>query len=165
MPYEDIISLMDSPSKEDIALVKKATIFAENVHKDVKRKSGEPYFNHVFETARTLAELKMGAVTISAGLLHDSIEDGVATEKLIKDEFGEEILFLVNGVTKLGKVKYRGAERHVESLRKFMVAMSQDIRVLIIRLADRLHNMKTLQHVRPDKFRSSNEMNQVSVRE
>ena len=151
MPYEDIISLMDSPSKEDIALVKKATIFAENVHKDVKRKSGEPYFNHVFETARTLAELKMGAVTISAGLLHDSIEDGVATEKLIKDEFGEEILFLVNGVTKLGKVKYRGAERHVESLRKFMVAMSQDIRVLIIRLADRLHNMKTLQHVRPDK--------------
>ncbi|MFA6430292.1 MAG: HD domain-containing protein [Candidatus Paceibacterota bacterium] len=151
MPYEDIVSFMDSPSKEDIALVKKACLFAEEVHKDVKRKSGEPYFNHVFETAKTLAQLKMGAVTISAGLLHDSIEDGVATEECIRKEFGEEILFLVNGVTKLGKVKYRGAERHIESLRKFMVAMAQDIRVLIIRLADRLHNMKTLQYVRPDK--------------
>lgn len=144
---------MDSPSKEDVALVKKATLFAEKAHEGVKRKSGEPYFNHVFETARTLAELKMGATTISAGLLHDSIEDGVATEECIRKEFGDEILFLVNGVTKLGKVKYRGAERHIESLRKFMVAMSQDIRVLIIRLADRLHNMKTLQYVRPDKQR------------
>jgi GTP pyrophosphokinase len=142
---------MDSPSKDDVALVKKACEFAQKAHEGVKRNSGEPYFNHVFETAKTLAELKMGAVTISAGLLHDSIEDGVATEECIKKEFGDEILFLVNGVTKLGKVKYRGAERHIESLRKFMVAMSQDIRVLIIRLADRLHNMRTLQYVRPDK--------------
>ena len=151
MPYEDIISFMDSPSKEDTALIKKACLFAQDAHKDVKRKSGEPYFNHVFETAKTLAQLKMGSATISAGLLHDSIEDGVATEECIRKEFGEEILFLVNGVTKLGKVKYRGAERHLESLRKFMVAMAQDVRVLIIRLADRLHNMRTLEYVRPDK--------------
>jgi len=151
MTSEEIILLIDSPTEEDKALIKKAYDFAENAHKDVKRKSGEPYFNHVYETAKTLAELKMGAVTISAGLLHDSIEDGVATEDCIRTEFGEEILFLVNGVTKLGKVKYRGAERHIESLRKFMVAMSQDVRVLIIRLADRLHNMKTLQYVREDK--------------
>ncbi|MFA6227157.1 MAG: HD domain-containing protein [Candidatus Paceibacterota bacterium] len=142
---------MDSPSKDDVALIKKATTFAEEAHKDIKRKSGEPYFNHVFETAKTLASFKTDSATIAAGLLHDSIEDGVATEEEIKKGFGDEILFLVNGVTKLGKVKYRGAERHIESLRKFMVAMSQDIRVLIIRLADRLHNMKTLQYVRPDK--------------
>jgi len=93
----------------------------------------------------------MGPATICAGLLHDSIEDGVLTEEKIRQEFGEEILFLVNGVTKLGKLKYRGAERHIESLRKLFVASAQDIRVIIIKLCDRLHNMRTLQYVRPDK--------------
>ncbi len=151
MSCEEITSLLDSPSAKDKLIIQKAYDFALDVHKDQLRKSGDPYFIHVFETAKILASLKMGATTIVAGLLHDSIEDGVATEERIKQEFGEEVLFLVNGVTKLGKVKYRGAERHVESLRKFLVAAAQDIRVLIIKLADRLHNMRTLQYVRPDK--------------
>jgi guanosine-3',5'-bis(diphosphate) 3'-pyrophosphohydrolase len=151
MTVKDITHLMDSPSAEKIALIEKAYTTAEKAHSGVKRKSGEPYFIHVFETAKILAELKMCAEVICAGLLHDSIEDGVLTEEEIKKEFGDEILFLVNGVTKLGKLKYRGAERHMESLRKLFVASAQDVRVIIIKLCDRLHNMRTLQFVRPDK--------------
>ncbi len=93
----------------------------------------------------------MSGVVIAAGILHDSIEDGVATQKKIKEEFGPEVLFLVNGVTKLGHVKYRGMKRHNESLRKLFVATSKDIRVLIIKFADRIHNLQTLEYVRPDK--------------
>ena len=151
MNPEEIISLLSFGTEEDKKLIEKAYNFALKAHEGQLRKSGEPYFNHVFETAKILVSLKMDAPTIVAGFLHDSIEDGVATEEEIKKEFGDEILFLINGVTKLGKVKYRGAERHIESLRKFLVAVSQDIRVLIIKLADRLHNMRTLQYVRPDK--------------
>lgn len=151
MNVKEITNLIDSPTAEDMALIEKAYNLAEEAHAGVIRKSGEPYFNHVFETAKILAELKMCPTTICAGLLHDSIEDGVLTEEKIKAEFGDEILFLVNGVTKLGKLKYRGAERHIESLRKLFVASAQDIRVIIIKLCDRLHNMRTLQYVRPDK--------------
>jgi len=151
MSVQEIISLMDSPTPENIALIDKAYNMAEEAHKGVVRMSGEPYFNHVFETAKIIAELKMCPEVVCAGLLHDSIEDGVLTEEKIKQEFGDEILFLVNGVTKLGKLKYRGAERHMESLRKLFVASAQDIRVIIIKLCDRLHNMRTLQFVRPDK--------------
>lgn len=151
MSVKDIISLMDQPTAEHTALIEKAYNTAEEAHRGVFRKSGEPYFNHVFETAKIIAELKMCPATICAGLLHDSIEDGVLTEDKIKKEFGDEILFLVNGVTKLGKLKYHGAERHAESLRKLFVASAQDIRVIIIKLCDRLHNMRTLQYVRPDK--------------
>ena len=147
MASEEIISLLDSPTQKDKEFIQKAYDFAIKAHEGQLRKSGEPYFNHVFETAKILASLQMGPTTIVAGLLHDSIEDGVATEDYIKKEFGDEVYFLVNGVTKLGKVKYRGAERHIESLRKFLVAVAQDIRVLIIKLSDRLHNMRTLQYI------------------
>lgn len=153
MSVEDILKLVDSPTPEHKALIQKAYNMAEEAHRGVLRNSGEPYFNHVFETAKILAELRMCPITICAGLLHDSIEDGVLTEEKIKKEFGEEVAFLVNGVTKLGKLKYRGAERHIESLRKLFVASAQDIRVIIIKLSDRLHNMRTLQYVRPDKQR------------
>jgi GTP pyrophosphokinase len=142
---------MDSPTVDDSVMIEKAYNIAEEAHRGVLRKSGEPYFTHVFETAKIIAELKMCPATICAGLLHDSIEDGVLTEEKIKAEFGDEILFLVQGVTKLGKLKYRGAERHIESLRKLFVASAQDIRVIIIKLCDRLHNMRTLEYVRPDK--------------
>ncbi len=153
MTSEDIILLIDSPTQKDIEFIQKAYDFALKAHEGQLRKSGEPYFNHVFETAKILASLKMGSAAIIAGLLHDSIEDGVATEESIRAEFGEEVLFLVNGVTKLGKVKYGGVERHIESLRKFLVAMAQDIRVLIIKLADRLHNMRTLHYLESEKQR------------
>ncbi|MEI6528770.1 MAG: HD domain-containing protein, partial [bacterium] len=151
MNVKDIISLMESPTKADLELVENTYDFAQKAHEGVLRKSGEPYFVHVYETAKILAELKMGAEMIAAGLLHDSIEDGVAKESEIREKFGDEVLFLVNGVTKLGKLKYRGAERYIGSLQKLFVASAQDIRVIIIKLADRLHNMRTLEYVRPDK--------------
>lgn len=147
----EIIRLMESPSTDDIKLVTKAYDFAENAHRDQKRFSGEPYFIHVFETGKILASIKMGSKTISAGLLHDCIEDAKADSSEVKKEFGDEILFLINGVTKLGKIRYSGAERYIGSLQKLFVAMSQDIRVLIIKLADRLHNMRTLKYVKPEK--------------
>ncbi len=144
----DILSAIKaSLSKEETDLVTRAYRFSEKTHAGQKRYSGEPYFFHTSETAKNLAELGMGPTTIAAGLLHDVVEDGHVPEAEIEKEFGKEILFLVLGVTKLGKIRYHGTERHNESLRKLFVAMSQDIRVLIIKLADRLHNMRTLQYV------------------
>ncbi len=148
---KELTSLMHAPSKGDVALVEKAYLFAENAHKDHNRFSGEPYFNHLFETAKSLAALGLGPRSIAAGLLHDSMEDVGVSEETIRKEFGEEVLFLIRGVTKLGHLKYRGLERHTESLRRLLVATSQDIRVLLIKLMDRLHNMKTLEHVPTDK--------------
>jgi len=132
-------------------LIRDAYYFAEEAHEGQLRKSGEPYFYHLIETGKNLADLGMDAKVIAAGILHDSIEDGVATEEQLLYEFGEEILFLVDGVTKLGRVRYQGMRRHNESLRKLFVATSRDVRVLIIKFADRLHNMSTLEHVREDK--------------
>lgn len=150
---KEILNLMNAPTTKDIDLIEKSYNFAEVAHKDHKRSSGEPYFNHLLETAKLLAELNMDAITISAGLLHDSIEDVDIKEGTVKKEFGDEVFFLVNGVTKLGSLKYRNNKRHLESMRKLFVAMSQDIRVLIIKLADRLHNMRTLQYVKKEKQR------------
>ncbi len=144
---KEITNLISSLPKEDFELIEKAFEFSKKAHEEQKRFSGDPYFVHPCETAKLLAELKMSPVTISAGLLHDTLEDAGVSEKEIEENFGEEILFLVRGVTKLGKLKYRGVERHNESLRKLFVAVSQDIRVIIIKLADRLHNMKTLEYV------------------
>lgn len=144
---EEINSQMNSPSGRDLGLIEKAYKFSQAAHEGQRRLSGDDYFLHLSETAKILAEFGMGAIAVAAGLLHDSIEDGKATANEIKKEFGGEILFLVEGVTKLGKLRYRGADRHNESLRKLFVAMSQDIRVLMIKFADRLHNMRTLSHV------------------
>jgi len=146
-----ILEKMSGSSPEDLALVERAHTFAAEAHKDHKRFSGEPYLVHLVETARELAKLGMGAKTVAAGLLHDTLEDvGVAPET-IEREFGKEIRFLVEGVTKLGRLKYRGAERHRESLRKLLVATGKDARVLIIKLMDRTHNMRTLAHVPQEK--------------
>jgi GTP pyrophosphokinase len=148
---QEITGLIDSPSKSDMELIIRAYAFAEIAHGGSTRLSGEPYFSHLSETAKILAEYGMGGTTIAAGLLHDTIEDTGTAQEIIEKEFGEEILFLIEGVTKLGKLKYRGADRHNESLRKLFVAMSQDIRVLMIKLADRLHNMRTLSYVPKEK--------------
>lgn len=145
----EIINKAKGLSEEDEKLILTAFDFSKEKHEGQKRLSGEPYFTHVYETAKILAELGMSAKTISAGLLHDTLEDGDTTREEVEKMFGKDILFLVDGVTKLGKLKYRGAERHRESLRKLFVAVSQDIRVIIIKLADRLHNMRTLDHL-PD---------------
>lgn len=148
---DDILCLMSAPSASKRALIAKAYAFAETAHANQKRYSGEPYFGHVAFVAKNLASIKMDATTIAAGLLHDTIEDAEVPPERIEEEFGKEVSFLVLGVTKLGKLKYRGVERHVESLRKFFIAMSADIRVLLIKLADRLHNIQTLEYVPEEK--------------
>lgn len=148
---EDIVSLINNPSTKDRELIARAYSFSEKAHTGQQRKSGEPYFLHVAQTAYYLAEFGMSPTIISAGLLHDTIEDTNTSEKTIEDEFGGEILSLVKGVTKLGSVKYKGVERNVENLRKFFVSIAQDMRVLMIKLCDRLHNVETLEHVREDK--------------
>ena len=135
-------------SKDPNGLIARAYAFAEKAHRGQTRKSGEPYFVHPLATAETLALWHMDDATIAAGLLHDTVEDTGVPLETIKKEFGEEIAFLVNGVTKLGHFKYRGAEHDsankAENLRKMVIALSEDLRVVFIKLADRLHNMKTL---------------------
>ncbi len=149
---KEIIDLMGGKlAKKEEELVVKAYEFAKRAHEGQKRLNGDPYFVHVFETAKILAKFGMDTQTIAAGLLHDVLEDTKTTEEELKKEFGEDIVFLVKGVTKLGTLKYHGHERHVESLRKFFVAMANDLRVVIIKFADRLHNLQTLQFVREDK--------------
>ena len=148
---KDILQKMSGASKEDLAFVEKAYNFAEKAHKEHKRFSGEPYVVHPVATARELAKLGMSAKTVAAGLLHDTVEDAGIPPEAIEREFGKEVRFLVEGVTKLGRLKYRGAERHRESLRKLLVATGKDARVLIIKLMDRLHNMRTLKYVPEEK--------------
>lgn len=148
----DILDLIEGEiSKKEEDLIIQAYNFAEKAHEGQKRLSGEPYFLHSIEVAKILVKLRMDPKGIAAGLLHDVLEDTKIVEEELKKEFCEEIVFLVKGVTKLGTLKYRGHERHVESLRKFFVAMANDLRVVIIKFADRLHNLRTLEHVREDK--------------
>lgn len=148
---ENLLSLLAKSSKEEKELVQKAYQFAKTTHEGQKRLSGEPYFLHLLETAKNLAELGMDATSVAAGLLHDTVEDmGVKTETLEK-EFGHEVAFIVDGVSKLGTLKYRGSDRYNESLRKLLFATSKDLRVLIVKLCDRLHNMMTLSFVPEEK--------------
>lgn len=144
---------MSGASPLDIALVEKAYTFSEQAHKNHTRYSGEPYFVHPAAVAKILAAYGMDVTTIIAGLLHDAVEDACVSREDVEKEFGKEILFIVDGVTKLGTHKYRGAERHAESLRRLLVATASDIRVLIVKLADRFHNMQTLEHVPETKRR------------
>ncbi len=146
-PIKEIVAEMSDASPEDIAFVEKAYEYSKKAHAAQTRYSGEPYFIHPAATAKILAEYGMDATTIAAGLLHDAIEDGCISRDEVEKEFGKELLFIVDGVTKLGTHKYRGAERHAESLRRLLVATASDIRVLIVKLADRFHNMQTLEHV------------------
>lgn len=131
--------------------ISKAVTYAAVAHDGQFRSSGEPYVTHVIEVAKNLIEMRADMSTIIAGILHDTLEDTDTKPEDLESLFGPEVLFLVQGVSKLGHLKYKGVERHVESLRKFFIASSEDIRVVMIKLADRLHNMQTLSHVRADK--------------
>lgn len=145
---ESIFSnLSTAATKKDRDLISRAYECAKTAHEGHTRYSGEPYLTHLVAVAKLLAEIGMGPKTIAAGLLHDIIEDTNVTSAQIGEQFGEEVLFLVEGVTKLGSIRYHGTDRHNESLRKLFVATSQEIRVLMIKLADRLHNMQTLAYV------------------
>ena len=154
LTIEDVIkNLRVELTPERDHLIRKAFEFAKNAHKGQTRKSGEDYIQHSLGTALNLAHIGMRSKTISAGLLHDVPEDTQVTMKEIEKEFGKEIAFIVDGVTKLGKIKLRGSkeEVYIENLRKMFLAMAQDIRVVIIKLADRLHNMETLSALPEDK--------------
>lgn len=148
---KEILAQTSGTTPEDEALIEKAYEYAKEAHKDHTRYSGEPYFIHPAAVAKHLAEMGMDAPTLAAALLHDTIEDVGVLPEDIEREFGAEVLFLVDGVTKLGKHKYQGGERHAESLRRLLVATASDVRVLIVKLADRHHNMATLEHVPAEK--------------
>ncbi len=139
---------------DDISLIQKAYDLAYNAHKDQKRKSGEPYIIHPICVAIILADLELDKETIVAGLLHDVVEDTVFSLDQIEEMFGKEIALLVDGVTKLTQLNYSNTSKleiQAENLRKMFLAMAKDIRVIIIKLADRLHNMRTLQYTPPEK--------------
>lgn len=135
----------------DPEIVRRAYAFAARAHEGQKRKTGEAYIEHPLHTAFILAQIKADIPTIVAGLLHDVPEDTSTTLEDIRAEFGDEVARLVEGITKLSKIKYRGITRYRESLRKMFLAMAEDLRVILIKFADRLHNLRTLQGLRPEK--------------
>jgi GTP diphosphokinase / guanosine-3',5'-bis(diphosphate) 3'-diphosphatase len=138
----------------DLELVQRAYAFSQDVHDGQRRMSGEPYHLHPLEVAGLLVDFKMDVTTVTAGLLHDVLEDTATTKELLAERFGGDIAELVDGVTKIGKLAFASREeRQAENFRKMLVAMARDIRVLMIKLADRLHNMRTLEYLAADKQR------------
>ena len=138
--------------KEDLTLLRRAYDFAALRHGGQKRRSGEPFLIHPLEVSRILADMRMDLVCIATGLLHDVVEDTAATVAEVEKGFGKEVAHCVDGVTKLSKLDFYAPEaRQAESFRKMLLAMVTDIRVMLVKLADRLHNMRTLQHLPPDK--------------
>lgn len=137
---------------EELGMIEKAYIYSAKAHQGQVRLSGEPYLTHPMEVAGILVDMKLDAATIISGLLHDTVEDTLATQEQIEKEFGKDVAFLVGGLTKLSRISFGSQEeRLAENFRKMILAMSADIRILLVRLADRIHNMKTLQHHPPDK--------------
>ncbi|MGB8031897.1 MAG: bifunctional (p)ppGpp synthetase/guanosine-3',5'-bis(diphosphate) 3'-pyrophosphohydrolase [Terracidiphilus sp.] len=137
---------------EDISLIRKAWEFCVSHHKGQKRASGEPYIVHPLEVAEVLVEMKLDATAVAAALLHDAVEDTPATSEEIGDKFGDQVAHIVEGVTKIDKIQFANREdRQAENVRKMLLAMVSDVRVVLIKLADRLHNMRTLDYLKPER--------------
>ena len=152
---EEVIAMVaDYMDEEHVSFVNKAYEFAKEAHREQKRKSGEPYIIHPIQVAATLAGLHMDPQTVASGFLHDVVEDTPVTLDDLAHEFGNDVAGIVDGVTKLGKIKYKShEEQQAENHRKMLLAMAQDLRVILVKLADRLHNMRTLNFLREDKQR------------
>ncbi len=152
---EDIIRQVQSYHPDaPVALIEKAYRFARNAHQGQLRVSGEEYIYHPLGVARILVDLQIDAMTISAALLHDVVEDTNVTMEELDKQFGKEIAMLVDGVTKLSRIEYKSKEeQQLENYRKMFLAMAKDMRVILIKLADRLHNMRTLKYMAPYKQR------------
>ncbi|PIR03857.1 MAG: hypothetical protein COV59_04285 [Candidatus Magasanikbacteria bacterium CG11_big_fil_rev_8_21_14_0_20_39_34] len=149
---EGLIKKIESYRKEaDLDMIRLAYDFAKAAHEGQFRKSGEPYIIHPLATAHILADMRIDPIIITAALLHDVPEDTDVTIEEVEENFGSEIAGLVRGITKLGKLKYRGVERYLENLRKMFVAMAEDVRVMIIKFADRIHNLQTLHALPAEK--------------
>src|SRR5690348_9972737 len=144
--FRDLLkAVRDYRPNDDLAIIKKAYDYSLRYHTGQQRASGEPFLVHPLEVACVLAELKLEPNAIAAGLLHDAVEDTAVTIEDIKEQFGDQVAHIVEGVTKISKIDFATREeRQAENLRKMMLAMVDDIRVVLIKLADRLHNMRTL---------------------
>ncbi len=153
LTLEDIVTQIYAYAPQaDVSPLRKAYSFSEKAHAGQLRQSGEPFLQHPLEVANILTELKLDVPSIVAGLLHDVVEDTLHTKEELKREFGEDIAAMVDGVTKIGKIEFRSVqEKQAENFRKMIVSMAEDIRVILIKLADRLHNMRTLDALAEEK--------------
>ncbi len=150
--YELVEKVRGYDPNADEAMLNRAYVFSMKAHGSQMRASGDPYFSHPIEVAGILTDLRLDDLTIATAILHDTIEDTLATPQEIEKLFGKDVARLVDGVTKLSKIEAQTeSERAAENLRKFLLAMSDDIRVLLVKLADRLHNMRTLSSLTPSK--------------
>ncbi|HQZ38716.1 MAG TPA: bifunctional (p)ppGpp synthetase/guanosine-3',5'-bis(diphosphate) 3'-pyrophosphohydrolase [Vicinamibacterales bacterium] len=151
--FEDLLDRVRGYSPDaDLELLRRAYVFSALEHKGQVRHSGEPYLVHPLEVADILAGMKLDAVCVAAGLLHDVVEDTLTTPETLRERFGEDVAHIVEGVTKLGAIPFSSSEeRQVENFRKMLLAMVDDIRVILVKLADRLHNMRTLQHMSDER--------------
>ncbi len=141
--------------RNDLKLIERAYAYAAKAHAGQMRLSGEPFVSHCIKTAETLASLRLDSTTIAAGLLHDVLEDTANTKAELEAEFGEEVARLVEGVTQIGRIKFTSSEEHqAENIRRMLIAMAKDIRIILIKLADRLHNMQTLKYLPKEKIKS-----------
>ncbi|MCB9537972.1 MAG: bifunctional (p)ppGpp synthetase/guanosine-3',5'-bis(diphosphate) 3'-pyrophosphohydrolase [Myxococcales bacterium] len=152
---DDVIdALLEHHPAADADLVRRAYVFSAQAHRGQTRRNGEPYLVHPLEVSHIVSQLRLDTASVVAALLHDTVEDTVATVDEIEAQFGQDIAFLVQGLTKLEKINFHSAEEaQAENFRKMLVAMSRDLRVILVKLADRLHNMRTLTHLREDKQR------------
>src|SRR5881227_2972725 len=152
--HELLDKLKKNRPSDDPWLVHRAYEIAAERHRDQLRRSGDPYLTHLLEVAHILADMRMDATTLTAALLHDAIEDTEYPVSRIEERFGAEVAHLVEGVTKIGRLNITAPEaRQAENVRKMLLAMVTDVRVVLVKLADRLHNMRTLQYLEPDKQR------------
>ena len=151
--FEDIKDKVESYHPEaDFDLLRRAYVFSAMKHKDQLRKSGEPYLIHPLEVASILADLRLDVTTVAVGLLHDILEDTLTTREDMEETFGPEITNLVEGLSKISKFHFRSEQqREAENFRKMMLAVVDDLRVIMVKLADRLHNMRTLRHLSPER--------------